>query len=310
VARRASAVLVAALLIGTLVAFVATERLKLQKSPITSTAVTKVFSPVCECDSDVASIFFRLRKAETMTVSIIDGDGRVVRVLVEDSRRPRGPVELLWNGRDDANAIVPEGFYRPRVRLARQHRTIVLPNPIQVDTTAPTATIRSVVPRTFSPDGDGRRDRVRVRYALSESARAILLVDGARHTLTRSKQRDGVLVWNGRVDGRSARRGVHVLRVAGRDAAGNVGRPSRVVPVVLRYVALGRSRIEAVAGTRFAVLVSADATTVRWRLAGKTGLARPGTLRLRAPDVPGSYVLTVRAGDHAARAVVIATEPQ
>ncbi len=309
-ARRASAVLVAALLVGTLIAFVATERLKLQKSPITGTRVTpKVFSPVCKCETAVATIAFRLRKPETMSIAIVDADGNIVRGLVDRARRPRGAVEVRWNGRDDASKVVSEGRYRPRVRLARQRRTIVLPNPIQVDTTPPLATIRSVAPRTFSPDGDRRGDLVRLRYALSESARAILLVDGVRHTLTRSKQQSGTLVWNGRVDGRSARPGVHVLRVVGRDPAGNVGPPSRGVRVVLRYVALGRSRIETAPGARFAVLVSAEAASVRWRLAGRTGVARPGTLRLRAPDTPGRYFLTVRAGTHAARAIVIVTTP-
>jgi hypothetical protein len=111
--------------------------------------------------------------------------------------------------------------------------------------------------------------------------------------------------WNGRLDGAIAQAGGHELAVAGRDPAGNVGPKTRPVQVVLRYVALGRKRIVVTAGARFAVLVSADARRIEWKLGARTGTARPGTLRLRAPLVPSRYTLTVRADDHSARAAVI-----
>ena len=38
----------------------------------------------------------------------------------------------------------------------------MLPNPIRVDTTKPVITLVAVKPTVFSPDGDGRRDRIRV----------------------------------------------------------------------------------------------------------------------------------------------------
>ena len=51
------------LLGATAAAFVITERLKLQPSPITHVFVTKVFSPTFECDTDLAVVGFRLRNA-------------------------------------------------------------------------------------------------------------------------------------------------------------------------------------------------------------------------------------------------------
>ena len=68
--------LVAALLIATGLAFVVTERLKLTPSPILRTEVTKIFSPVCECETDVATIGFHLRERDTVDLYIIDGSGR------------------------------------------------------------------------------------------------------------------------------------------------------------------------------------------------------------------------------------------
>jgi hypothetical protein len=86
--------------------------------------------------------------------------------------------------------------------------------------------------------------------------------------------------------------------------AGNLGPPTPPKTVVIRYIALGRTRIPAVAGRRIAVLVLTDATRYTWKLGARTGDARPGTLRIRAPQRPGRFTLTVTANGHAARAAV------
>lgn len=308
-ARSASVALVAALLIATGAAFAYTERLKLTPSPILGTSVTKVFSPVCDCDTDVAVIGFRLRKRDRLDVEIVDGGGAVVRRLARDEAAPAGPVAFVWNGRDDAGAVVAEGAYRPRVRLARQRRTITLPNPIRVDVTPPVVERFSVVPRVLSPDGDGRRDAVVARYRISERAQVALYVDGARQVLKRGVRPQGEIRWTGLIDGEPATRGVYRLQVGATDVAGNVGQRSRPAAVAVRYVALGRKRIRAVAGRPFSVLVVSDASRVRWRLGDRSGTARPGTLRLRAPDTPGRVALVVSANGHADRAVVVVVAP-
>ena len=308
-ARSASVALVAALLIATGAAFAYTERLKLTPSPILGTSVTKVFSPVCECASDVAVIAFRLRKADRVDVEMIDAEDRVVRRLVIDGPRRAGRVVVVWDGRDEAGAVVEEGSYRPRVRLDRQRRTITLPNPIRVDVTPPTVERFSVTPRVFSPDGDFRRDSVVARYAVSEPAEVSLYVDGAREVRKRGRREEGRIRWFGTLDGKAAPAGVYRLQVGATDVAGNVAQRSRPAAVVVRYVALGRERIPAVAGRSFAVLVVSDAARVRWRFDGRTGTMRPGTLRLRAPDESGRYPLVVAANGRADRAIVVVRAP-
>jgi hypothetical protein len=318
VARYASVALVAALLTGTATAFVVTENLKLTPSPIFGTRVcagadasmpctARVFSPVCECETDTASIRFRLREPDRVSVEIVRG-GELVRELIR-SQPERGEVEAVWDGRDDEGAVVREGSYLPRVRLLEQRKTITLPNPIEVDTTRPVLTLLSLKPRVFSPDGDGRRDRTVARYRSDEPASAILYVDGARHTVQRGKRTEGRIDWNGRIDGEGVPQGTYRLSLSARDLAGNLARRTRPLPVVVRYLALGRDRVVATAGRRFAVFVSSDAALVDWRLGPRRGQARPGTLRLRAPLRPGRYTLVVGANGHDARAAVIVRAP-
>lgn len=308
-ARYAPAALVAALLLATGAAFAYAEKLKLTKSPILGTRVTKVFSPVCECASDVATIGFRLRNGDRLTVDVVDQSGARVRELVDGQREPAGPVVLVWDGRDDAGSVVPEGVYRPRVRLAGERRTITLPNPMRVDVTPPRFERVSIRPVVFSPDGDGRNERIVARYLVTEASRVSLFVDGVRQVFKRGTRREGTLRWFGRVGGESMPQGSYEVTLGARDVAGNAGPRTRPRTVVVRYVALGRKEIETRPGARFAVLVSADARRVGWRLGARAGTARPGTLRLRAPARPGRYTLTVSTNGHAARAAVFVRRP-
>jgi FlgD Ig-like domain len=306
VPRFLSTVLVIALLGGTAAAFAVTQGLKNQPSPIAAPRIAKVFSPTCDCDTRVATIQFRLREPDRVRLQIVDAGGNVVRTLVPGRRLRRGTVSYTWNGRDDDGGFVDEGVYKPRVHLADQHRTIDLPNEMRVDTTAPAISIVSLAPRLISPNGDGHNDLVRIAYATNEPAHAILYVDGTRVIYTRGQLQRSSLDWNGRVDGRPVDPGVHRLRLAAEDRAGNVsgGEDARVL---VRYVELARDRIGANAGTRFGVRVFSDAR-VHWQLGARTGTAAPGLLVLRAPVRPSRYTLTVRVGDHAARAAVIVSK--
>ena len=290
---------------ATAAAFAVTERLKLERSPVTGTVVDRVFSPVCECARDVAVISVVLRRPETVTVDVLNSAGHSVRTLVRRRREPAGRVSYTWDGRDNAERIVAEGVYRPRMKLERNGRTIVLPNPIRVDTTAPRIRLARVFPRVFSPDGDGRRDRVTATYSIDERARAMMLIDGQRRVLSRFRAVEGKLAWFGRVDGHPVRPGTYEIRLRAFDRAGNRSPRTRAVPVRVRYVELARDRIEVVAGKRFSVRVLRDARSYRWLFAGDKGSARRRVLVLRAPETPGTYYLYVSVGGRADRAEVV-----
>ena len=301
--RLLSTVLVVALLGGTAAAFAVTQGLKNEPSPIAAKSVSKVFSPVCDCDTRVAVIRFRLRKPDRVRLQIVRGD-TVVRTLVAGRRLRRGTVTYTWNGRDDQGRFVPQGDYKPRVHLDEQHRTIDLPNDMRVDTTAPSIALVSAAPRELSPDGDGRGDRVSIAYRTNEPAHGILLVDGARVVYTRRQLERSSITWNGRIGGKPVSPGTHRLQLAAEDRAGNVSKPGAPFDVVVRYVSLSRSEYVVKAGTRFGVRVSADAR-VRFRLGARTGSAAPGLMILRAPATAGRVPLVVEVGRHSARASVV-----
>lgn len=305
-ARIASSLLVVVLLVGTAAAFAVTERLKVTRSPIFAVQLDRtVFSPVCGCESDTVEIRFRLREPDRLTVAMIDSADEMVRTLVRQERTPEGQASVRWDGRDDAGLVVPEGEYRPRVHLSEERRTIVMPNPIEVDVTPPQVVGASVRPRGFSPDGDGRNDGVRVSFRMSEQARPLVFVDGERRVRGRFRQLEGSVQWFGRVGGKPFPAGAYELRVAGEDAAGNVGGHSEPIQVEIRYVELARDLVRVKAGRRFGVRVATDAESFRWRFAGGRGSSPPGLLRLRAPVRPGRYTLFVSVGGHGARARVV-----
>jgi hypothetical protein len=304
VTKHAPAALVALVLVATGLSFLYVESLKLEPSPIRGTRVTKVFSPVCRCDSSKARISFRVGKPDAVAVSIVDAAGRDVRDLAFDRTVTTRPVAFLWNGRDNEGAVVRDGFYRPRVRLDLLEKTFALPNPIQVDTKAPRVTVVSVNPRVISPDGDRRADRVDVSFRVDESAQASLLVSGVQRVLGRRGRLAGQLRWYGQIDGKALAAGIFDLAVGAVDAAGNQSHPVAAGSVRIRYVELAKKAFRVRANGRLVVPVSADAVGVTWRLAGRHGSAAPPILRLRAPASPGTYALYVIVRGHAARARV------
>jgi hypothetical protein len=303
-ARVLVALVVVGLLGGTAAAFALTEHLKLERSPVYRTRVGKLLGPNCRCGRARIPIRFLLRKQETLTIVIVDSQERVVRNLLTRTLRPKGLQALSWDGRDDSGRVVPAGVYKPRIRLAGDRRTILMPNPIKVDTTAPVVSVVSVRPRVFSPDGDKRADNVRIRVRMSEPARAQLYVNGRlrphlfRYTTT------GVLRWFG--SGLPAGRYRLFLRAV--DRTGNRSRPAPAGVVRIRFVSVRPHVLHAAPGAKLHFRVRTDARKARWRLGRSRGLSGPGSLVLRAPR-PGRHVLVVTVNGHTARALVI-VEPR
>ena len=144
-------------------------------------------------------------------------------------------------------------------------------------------------------------------YHVAEPAHGILSVRGQRVEYTLGQKPTGKLVWNGKLGKppRPVRPGQYVLRASAVDRAGNQATPYVFAIVQVRYVALARTRVVVAPGRRFFLRVSTDAPTVSWRLHGRSGVARKGTLHLRAPRSPGVYHLFVTAAGHSATATVV-----
>jgi len=217
---------VLAVLAATAVAFVTTQRKKLEPTAIAGTEIGGVLSPVCGCPLRRVAISFRLREPDTATVVVVDRAERRVRTLLP-RRRVAGDVQLAWNGRDEGGSIAADGDYHVRVRLERDGRTFLLPNVIRLDTTPPRVTLADVRPKVLQR---GRGRRVLAFYSLSETARPLLFVDGRLVARGRLRAKPGALEWfPGSAPPRTYR-----LTLRARDEAENLGPRSRAVSVTLR----------------------------------------------------------------------------
>jgi hypothetical protein len=305
VARVLSTATVLVLLAASAAAFAITEHAKLERSPIMRTNVDPIFSPAGRTKK-VAHVVFRLRTRERLEVWIENGHGARVRTLLPSRTLRAGSwVRLVWDGFSTHGTLVPDGAYRPVVKLERSHRTIVLPNDIRLDTRPPVITVKKPQYPIISPDGDGRHDAFTTAYHVDEHAHAILLVRGSQVVYTRTQKQDGSVTWNGKLGGHAARPGRYVLSIAARDVAGNQSKGYPFAIVQVRYVVLARARVVVRPRGTFALRVSTDAPTVHWTLHGRSGDEPRGTLRFRAPKAPGVYRLYVEAAGHAAVCAVV-----
>ena len=297
-ARWPQLLIVLALLGATAAAFAVTERLKLERSPVTGTRVDRVFSPVCECARDVAVISIVLRRRETVTLDILNRDGRSIRTIVRKRREPAGRVSYTWDGRDNLDRVVPEGVYRPRVQLERNGRTIVLPNPIRVDTTAPAITARPRLPARVLARL-GRPPRPRDGVVPDRRARAGR--DARRRPAARAEQVPAAS--RGSSSGSAASTaasfgpGLYEIRLRAVDRAGN---RSRAHARRARARALRRALPRADRGRRRRSASRCACGRMRRRIAGcstrAAGAGRREVLVLRAPEEPGTYTLYVTGG--------------
>ena len=297
-ARLLPALLVVGLLGGSAAAFAVTERLKLERSPIFGTQVGKVVSP----DSGRrVPIWFRIRKSDSLSLAIVDSHDRVVRAFNSHHTRA-GLKKYRWNGRDDSGSPVPDGTYKPRVHLGSEHRTILLPNPILVDTKAPHISLARTSLQVVSPDGDTVHDYLTVFFHTSEPARAVLYANGRKVVKVKSFNANS-LKW-GKGNGMPTRPGVYRLWLRAIDEAGNRGPRTRAFTVQVRYIELGRQVIRARAGGKIAVRVSTDARFYYWRIGPRGGRVRNRRLSIAA-GAAGRYELVVSERGHKARTLVV-----
>lgn len=292
----------------TAVSFAVSEQLKLETVPIGDTLVTKVFSPVCGCATDVARVRFRLRRADHVTVTILGMDRHPLRRLASHEAHRPGKLAFAWDGRDEHGRLMSDGTYRIRVELSIHGRTINLPNLIRIDTVKPVAAITVPPhPRTFSPDGDHRADAVVVGYRVSKFAHGLLFVGGRLVVQTRYQRLHDGMEWYGVRDGRRLAAGRYRVAVGARDPAGNLARRVPAGTVTIRYVTVTPTLVRVAPRGLVRLRVETDARAFRWQLGRRHGVSRRGRLTLRAPAGRGRHVLYVEERGHAARVVLFVT---
>ena len=215
-------VLAVTLLVGSVAAFTYTQKLKLQRSPISTARFDRWISPECDCPHQTARLSFELRERERIDATIVDGDGNLVATLLAASEEAPGRVRLAWDGRDNAGRVVPDGDYRVRVRLRDERRTIVIPTEVHVDTVPPRVVLRGVSSTTLA-----RGETIELRFETNEFGRPLLLVDGevaARGPTAEPGRRK--VEWAGRARRVPLPPGLYEVALVVEDRAGNRSEPT------------------------------------------------------------------------------------
>jgi FlgD Ig-like domain len=226
VSLRTGTAVVGILIVAAAAAFLRAEHLKLERSPVARPRIQKFFSATCtagtrHCDpSHRAALGFTLRRPATVALSIVDGDGHLVRRLAGPAAHPKGVVTASWDGRTESGRLAPDGTYHLRVELRSLDRTITIPGPIRLDDTRPVLTVES-------PAGT-----VPVRYGVSERARVWAVARIANYTGQGDPPRASFRGRNGVIDMGAPRQiaaGTPItLVLVALDPAGN---SSTIVPV-------------------------------------------------------------------------------
>jgi flagellar hook assembly protein FlgD len=319
-ATRLAVAVVAALALAGGGAFFLAAQLKAAKPVIARLDRLVTFSPNGDGRKDVESIGFRLKTDDHVAVDVIDVDGGRVRRVGEDLDTADGrQVRVSWDGRDDDGRRAPDGFYRIRITLRREGRSVVAPQPFRLDTTPPRPAVIVESAPVIAP---GRPVDFRIRGAGPKATPRLRIVRTDVEPVQIVRAFDGepgvkTYQWDGRLDdGTPARPGTYLITVASRDGAGNEGSGVRMPPrrgaipgrpgVTIRTLAVQPPVRPVQAGRLVSFRVDARGRRYGWsvrRLGGSRPVKRNGRpkrdthLTFRAPGgVSGVYLLEVRSG--------------
>jgi flagellar hook assembly protein FlgD len=243
VSRRTPMIIFGVLVAATFAAFFVAQRLKNAPSVVQSLRISTgstvkgdppVFSPNGDGRRERAHITFRLKKADDVTVHMINADGDQVRKLMD---RHLGAYQqiipsLSWDGRDDDGQLVPDGRYRISITLAHLGRTVISQRTILKDTTPPRPRVLSIGPETqygpeLLPEPSGKPAYATFLPAQRQPNVMVFKTSPGTPRRVRSadlKQGATRWDWDGTNDaGKKLSPGTYVVVLQWRDPAGNIG---------------------------------------------------------------------------------------
>jgi flagellar hook assembly protein FlgD len=241
--KRAPIIIFGVLVAATFAAFFVAQRLKNAPSVVQSLKISTgstvkgdppIFSPNGDGRRERAHITFRLKKADDVTVHIINTDGDVVRTLMD---RHLGAYQqiipsLSWDGRDDDGQLVPDGRYRISITLAHLGRTVISQRTLLKDTTPPRPRVLSIGPETqygpeLLPEPSGKPAYAKFLPAQRQPKVMVFKTSPGTPRQVRSadlKQGDTRWDWDGTNDaGKKLSPGTYLVVLQWRDPAGNIG---------------------------------------------------------------------------------------
>jgi flagellar hook assembly protein FlgD len=241
---------------------------------MTASAAPATVSPDGDGRADAAVVHYRLGRAATVTLTVLDYLGSVVATLPQGGQTA-GAHALTW-----AADPYADGTYSLVLTAQAGASQVVVTVPLAVNRTLARLT---VVPAAFSPNGDGRFDTL--SYAFALNAAADVTVEATRQGAVPIPVFAGALpagenafTWNGdQPDGVLAPDGRYTLSVR---AANTVGTVTQSSPVTLDTL---RPRVQVVSRAPLRVRVSEPAV-LQLTIDGRTRtvkVARAGVIRLR-----------------------------
>jgi flagellar hook assembly protein FlgD len=130
-------------------------------------ATPTVLTPNGDGVAEEMKISFTLTTSATVTVTIRDEAGNVVATPVRDRTVGAGPFRAKWDGTGASGVGLLDGRYTLRVHARSPVQEASAARAIVVDRTLGFLTVS---PPAFSPNGDGRLDRVAVAFRLERPA--------------------------------------------------------------------------------------------------------------------------------------------
>jgi hypothetical protein len=254
-------VVFALLVLATFTAFFVAQALKRTDPLVYAVQMKKYVSPNGDGLREKARLRFRTKKADVVTVEVIDRAGNPVRTLADEQPLTAGPHRFLWSGRirlrgRNRGAPAPDGAYRVRISMRRSGRTFV-PDKFFVVDTSPPRLRASVIGDHIVQAGRGRPGSIRLEYSGIEASRRVeFRVYRVRGNSTASRPVAAFASDRGKATGhwdlttgvfrqrhepcfgqletrgrpRPAPPGSYVVVARGCDAAGNTGSSSRALP--------------------------------------------------------------------------------
>ena len=333
----------AALVVATIAAFFITQHLKSSTPLIAGMTHPQAFSDDGDgCRSRTSVNFYLLHRSDSVTVSILDSSGNVVRTIASgvEMHKPT-PAHakvrrtFYWYGHENNGQLAPNGTYHFRVALANQGRFVDLTQfPIVVDTVPPHLVVTGVspsqlpapggVPATIHFTGSNGRGGYLIIYRTGLTG-APQVLDARKIPFSKPDPQHGYTkTWNGLVHERPAPPGTYVMALKVTDRACVTGTfPAYLPPqagttphagVTISYLAAEPPLDPVAAGADAVVGVVAGRQRYHWALRRVGGKRKPiergsetSTLRVRLPGrSAGLYALAIRAAGRRTEVPIVA----
>ena len=301
-ARRAAVVVFGVLVVATFAAFFIAQRLKNAPSVVQGLKIDTgvhqkgdppAFSPNGDGRRERARITFRLKKADDVTVHILNADGDQVRKVYDKHLDAYTFVKpsIVWDGRDGRGQLLPDGRYRVAITLAHLGRTVISQRTILLDTTPPKPRVRSIGPSKsygpeLLPEPGGAPAQVHFLPAQRSATAQVFKTAPGTPRLVRTDpiaQGREEWDWDGTNDaGRKVSPGTYLVVLQWRDPAGNRGTSvpldAKGLPILdrgrlpghggvtVRYLGAQTPATAAAAGQKVQVFVDARRARYSWSL--------------------------------------------